>query len=59
MIFLIIVINTLLASFKLYEFFTDYKNGEFFTASIELVLAIILITCGVCATWNSTLQLIT
>ena len=56
---LIIIINMLLAAFKLYQFFIDYKKENFFLASVELSLAIIFITCYVCLTWNYTLQAIT
>lgn len=56
---LIIIISVLLAASKLYQFFIDYKKEKFFLASIELIFAIMFATAGVCAIWNSTLQLIT
>lgn len=55
---LIIIICSLFAASKLCQFFVDYKKERFFLASIELIFAIIFITCFVCIIWNSILQVI-
>ena len=56
---LIGIVSTLLPSSLLCQFFMDYKKDRFFMASVELIVAIMLISCGVCAMWNFTLQTIT
>lgn len=53
------IVSILLSSSLLCQFFIDYKKDRFFVASIELVVAIMFIACGVCAMWNFTLQTIT
>lgn len=54
----LIIISMLFSVSKLYQFFIDYKNKKLFVASVELVFAIIFITCTVCVVWNCTLQAI-
>ena len=56
--FLVGITSTILSSSFLCQFFVDYKKYRFFIASIELVVAIMFIACGVCAMWNFTLQTI-
>ena len=56
---LVLIISTLLSSSMMCQFFLDYKRDRFFVASIELVVAIMFIACGVCAMWNFTLNTIT
>lgn len=56
---LVLIISVLLSSAMMCQFFMDYKKDRFFTASFELIVAIMLITCGICAMWNFTLDTIT
>jgi len=55
---IILIISMLLSSSMMCQFFMDYKRDRFFIASVELIAAIMFITCGVCAMWNFTLNTI-
>ena len=57
--FIIIIISVLLSSSMLCQFFMDYKKERIFIASVELVTAIMWMTCCMCAIWHCTLQTIT
>ena len=56
---LICIISVLSMTSFLAMFFIDYKKDKYWLASLELAIAIICITCGVCSAWDFTLKALT
>lgn len=57
--FVIMILSVLLSSLALNNFFVEYKEGRYLSASAEIIAAIVFIVSLACVMWHITLQAIT
>ena len=54
--FIIMILSVLLSSLALNNFFVEYKEGRYLSASVEIIVAIVFIVSLACVMWHITLQ---
>ena len=54
--FVIMILSVLLSSLSLNNFFVEYKEGRYLSASVGIIVAIVFIISLSCVMWHITLQ---